>query len=142
VACRAVLVHSMVTDRPMFSVGQSPPRGSSSSLNRAFPPLHSSPSAGPDSGNPPGPSTLCGSHWMAPQLSTSPLAHSICLLGGWSTYPGALTTPAVSTDSVSAAVPLMASAVFPILFRGFAAIRTAPSVVDHMWSDPYGLDQI
>src|SRR5699024_1210302 len=127
----------MVTDRPMFSVGQSPPRGSSSSLNRAFPPLHSSPSAGPAAGNPPGPSTLCGSHWMAPQLSTSPLAHSICLLGGWSTYPCAPATPAESTDSVSAAVPLMATAALAVLFGSFAVIRTLLLVwiirgLDHM----------
>ncbi len=63
-------------------VGQAPPRGSSSSAKRWLPPAQIRPSRGPRAGNPLGPSTLGGSHWICPQLRTVPLPQSCCLLTG------------------------------------------------------------
>ncbi len=65
--------------------GQSDPFGAlaaSSCLKPALPAEQSAPSAGPAAGKPFGPSTLCGSHWIEPQLLTVPLAQSFARLMG------------------------------------------------------------
>ncbi|CAM5233032.1 hypothetical protein SFUMM280S_11062 [Streptomyces fumanus] len=66
-------------------VGQAVPEGVFGASSWANPVLFAEqirPSAGPEAGKPFGPSTLCGSHWIAPQLLTEPFWQSFCRLIG------------------------------------------------------------